>query len=100
MPPRRSFGTEISGNISKKPHLSPAQRQTIIAKFDAGVSVRQLAGEFERGVQNIRDTIKKWNLHQTTSELPRSGRKPILSLDQKSSFIEKLAISPRLSVKI
>jgi hypothetical protein len=44
-------------------YLSPVQRQTIIAKFDAGVSVRELADEFERGVQTIRDTIKRWNLH-------------------------------------
>jgi transposase len=83
MPPRCLFGTEISRNTSKKSHLSPAQRQTIIAKFDAGVPVQQLADEFERGVQTIQDTIKRWNLHKTTSDLPHSGRKPMLSLHQK-----------------
>jgi hypothetical protein len=96
MPPRRSFGTEISGNTSKKPYLSPAQRQTIIAKFDAGISVRQLADEFERGVQTIRDTIKRWNLHQTTSDLPRSGRKPMLSLHQKKLICRKARAQPKI----
>jgi transposase len=83
MPPRCSFGTEISGNSSKKPHLSPTQRQTIIAKFDVGVPVRELADEFGHGIQTIRDTIKRWNLHQTTSDLPCSGWKPMLLLHQK-----------------
>jgi hypothetical protein len=89
MPPRCLFGTEISGNTSKQSHLSPAQRQTIIAKFDAGVSVRQLADEFEHDVQTIRDTIKRRNLHQTTSDLPRSGRKPMLSLYHKKLIYQK-----------
>jgi transposase len=99
MPPRRLFGIEISGNTRKKPHLSPVQRQTIIAKFDAGVSVRELADEFERGVQTIQDTIKRWNLHQTTSDLPRSGRKLMLSLHQKKLIYRKARAQPKIEYK-
>jgi transposase len=58
--------------------------------------VRELADEFERGVQTIRDTIKRWNLHQTTSDLPRSGRKPMLSLHQKKLIYRKARAQPKI----
>jgi hypothetical protein len=53
MPLRRSFGTEISGNLSKKPHLSPVQRQNIVAKFEAGISIKELSVKFERSASAI-----------------------------------------------
>jgi transposase len=59
MPPRRSFGTIISGNSSRKPNLKPPERQAIIAKYEAGVSVPELAEEFARGRSTIRDTIER-----------------------------------------
>jgi transposase len=83
MPPCGSFGTVISGNSSRKPNLTPPERQAIIAKYEAGVSVPELAEEFARGRSTIRDTIKRWHQHATTSDLPCSGRPSILSRHQK-----------------
>jgi transposase len=96
MPPRRSFGTVVGGNSSRKPNLTPLQRQAIIAQYKAGVSVAELAIAFERGASTIRDTLKRWNLHATVSDLPRSGRKPILSLHQKKLIYRAARAAPKI----
>jgi hypothetical protein len=97
MPPRRSFGTEISGNARKRPHLTPSQRTVIIAKHEASASLASLASEFGRSKSTIHDTIKRFSLHQTTSDLPRSGRPPRLSSRTKKIYTEKHVLLQRLS---
>jgi transposase len=94
--PRRSFGTEISGNARKKPHLTPSQKTVIIAKHEAGASLAELASEFRRLKSTIHDTIKRFSLHQTTSDLPRSGRPPRLSSRTKKIIYREARASPKI----
>jgi transposase len=96
MPPRRSFGTEISGNARKKPHLTPSQRTVIIAKHEASASLAELASEFGRSKSTIHDTIKRFSLHQTTSDLPRSGRPPRLSSRTKKIIYRKARAASKI----
>ena len=96
MPPRRPFETKISGHASKKAHLTPSQRQSIIAKHEAGVSLTELAAEFRRSKSTIHDTLKRYKLHATTSDLPRSGRPPILSLRQKNIIYREARATPKI----
>jgi transposase len=96
MPPQRLFRTQISGNASKKAYLTPSQGQSIIAKHEAGVSLTELAAEFRRSKSTIHDTLKRYKLHATTSDLPRSGRPPILSLRQKKIIYRKARAAPKI----
>jgi hypothetical protein len=57
MPPRRQFGTEISGNTPRGLNLTPIQRQQIISKAKAGVLVQELVEEFGRLPNCICTTI-------------------------------------------
>jgi transposase len=83
MPPPRRFGQEIAGNAPRRPNISPAERQRIIAKREYRVTVRELAAEFKRSESAIKYTIRTYAKTGTTQEQPRSGRPPILSLHQK-----------------
>ncbi|KAI1518219.1 Transposase [Pyrenophora tritici-repentis] len=96
MPQPRSFGTEISGNARKKPHLTPQERTRIIAKHEAGASLAELATEFSRSKSTIHDTIKRYSLHQTTSDLPRSGRPPRLSSHTKKIIYRKARAASKI----
>jgi transposase len=87
MPLQRAFGAEISGNARKKPHLTPSERTRIIAKHEAGALLAELAFEFERSKSTIHDTIKRYLLYQTTSDLLRSGRPPRLLSRTKKNHI-------------
>jgi hypothetical protein len=83
MPPPRRFGQEITGNTQRRPSISPADRQSIIAKRECGVTVRELAAEFGRSEGAIKYTIRTYANTGTTQEQPRSGRPHVLSLHQK-----------------
>jgi hypothetical protein len=96
MPPRRSFGTEISGNARKKPHSTPSQRTVIIAKHEAGAELAELASEFGRSKYTIHDTIKRFSPYQTTSDLPRSGRPPRLSSRTKKIIYREARAAPKI----
>ena len=96
MPPRRLIVGRTSGNTSKKAHLTPYERQSIIAKHEAGVSLTELAAEFRRSKSTIHDTLKRYKLHATTSDLPRSGRPPLLSLPQKKIIYRKARAAPKI----
>jgi transposase-like protein len=60
MPPQRRFGQEIAGNTQRRPNISPADRQKIIAKRECGVTVRELAAEFGRSEGAVKYTIQTY----------------------------------------
>jgi transposase len=96
MPPQRAFGAEISGNARENPHLTPSERTRIIAKHEAGALLAELAFEFERSKSTIHDTIKRYLLHQTMSDLPCSGRPPRLSSRTKKIIYRKARAAPKI----
>jgi IS30 family transposase len=96
MPPRRAFGTEISGNARKKAHLSPSERTRIIAKHEASASLAELATEFERSKSTIHDTIKRWQLYQTTTNLPYSSCPSRLLSYTKKIRYRKARAAPKI----
>jgi methionine aminopeptidase len=58
--PRR-FGQEIDRNVRRGPNISPAARNTIIASWQRGVTVKELkelAAEFGRSESAIKYTIR------------------------------------------
>jgi transposase len=96
MPPQRRFGQEIAGNTQRRPNISPADRQKIIAKRECGVTVRELAAEFGRSEGAIKYTIRTYTNTGTTQERPRSGRPPVLSLHQKKIIYRKARAAPKI----
>ena len=96
MPQPRSFGTEISGNARNKPYLTLQERTKIIVKHEAGASLAELATEFSRSKSTIHDTTKRYSLHQTTSDLPRSGRPPRLSSHTKKIIYRKARATSKI----
>jgi hypothetical protein len=96
MPQPRSFGTEISGNARKKPHLTSQEHTRIIAKHEAGALLVDLATEFLRSKSTIHDTIKHYSLHQTTSNLPCSSRPPRLLSHTKKIIYRKACAASKI----
>jgi hypothetical protein len=74
MPPRRSALQKISGNARDGRNLTPDERMQIIAKSEAGCTTGELADKFRVTSKCIRDTLRRWRLYHTTSDLPRSSR--------------------------
>jgi transposase len=74
MPPRRRALQETSRNGSHRRNLTPDERIRIVAKSEAGCTTRELANEFRVTSKCIRDTQRRWRLHHTTKDLPRSSR--------------------------
>ena len=96
MPPRRQFGAETSGNRRRRPHLTPDQRQRIIAKRQCGCTIPELAEEFDRSESTIKYTISTYANATTTQEKPRSGRPPILSTRTKKLLYRKARAEPKI----
>jgi transposase len=96
MPPPRQFGQEVPGNTQRRPNISPADRQRIIAKCECGMTVRELAAEFGRSKGAIKYTIQTYAKTSTTQERPRSGRPPILSLHQKKIIYRQARAAPKI----
>lgn len=96
MPPRRSALSEISPNVNRRPNLSPEQRERICAKLDAGVSYQELMEEFRVNRSTIWRTKQRQNLHNTTQELPRSGRPPILSDRSNRQLYRIVRTTPKI----
>jgi transposase-like protein len=100
MPPPRQFGQEIAGNTQRRPNISPANRQRIIAKRECGVTVRELAAEFGQSKDAIKYTIQTYAKTGTTQERPRSGRPPILLLHQKKIIYQKAHAAPKIEYSV
>jgi hypothetical protein len=96
MPQPCLFGTEISGNARKKPHLTPQERTRIITKHEAGALLAELTTEFLHSKSIIHDTIKCYSLHQTTSDLRCSGRPPRLSSHMKKIIYRKARAASKI----
>jgi transposase len=96
MPPPHQFGQEVPGNTQRRPNISPADRQRIIAKRECGMTVRELAAEFGRSEGAIKYTIQTYAKTGTTQERPRSGRPPILSLHQNKIIYQKAHAAPKI----
>jgi transposase len=56
----------------------------------------ELATEFSRSKSTIHDTIKRYSLHQTTSDLPRSGRPLRLSSYTKKVIYRKARAASKI----
>jgi hypothetical protein len=56
----------------------------------------ELAFEFKHSKSTIHDTIKRYLLHQTTSDLLRSGRPPRLSSCTKTIIYRKARAAPKI----
>jgi hypothetical protein len=74
MPPRRRALQKVSGNARDVRNLTQDERTQIIAKSEAGCTTGELADEFCVTSKCIRNTLRRWRLYQTTSNLPRSSR--------------------------
>jgi hypothetical protein len=96
MPSHCQFGTAISQNTPRGPNLTPTQRQQIISKAEAGVSVRELVEEFGRSPNCICTTLRLSKTRATTQEAPRSDWPPILSLREKKVIYQEARAAPKL----
>jgi transposase len=96
MPTLRQFGQEVAGNARRGPHISPTDRDRIVAKRECGVTVQELAAEFGRSESAIKYTIRTYTRTGTTQEQPRSGRPPMLSLHQKKVIYRKACAAPKI----
>ena len=71
---QRSFGTEISGNRRGSQELSTNQRAAIIAALDTGKSKTEVAQDYHVNLRTVYNTVKRFQLHNTTASRPRNGR--------------------------
>ena len=94
MPPRRSFGTEISGNRQRNQEFSPEARAAMLAMLDTGCSARRVAREFRTTHSTVLQTKKRWlESHKVTSR-PRKGR-PMKLSSTAQRYIIRMASQDR-----
>src|SRR4051812_42263557 len=96
MPPRRSFGTEISANRHSNAELSTLARTSIISKHEAGVENRELAAEFGCTTKCIRDIIHRCTQTGSNQSRPRSGRPQVLSAHNNRMLYRTARKVPKL----
>ncbi|KAF2832747.1 hypothetical protein CC86DRAFT_246343, partial [Ophiobolus disseminans] len=79
-----------------KPYLTPHERTRIIAKHEASALLAELATEFSRSKSTMHNTIKRYSLYQTTSNLPCSGRPLRLSSHTKKIIYRKARATSKI----
>src|SRR5262245_6950719 len=79
----RSFGQEISHNRRRNAELSIQTRDSIISKYEAGTTTRELAEEFNCTTRYIQKTIARYKETGTNQSRPRSRCPSKLSRQEK-----------------
>jgi transposase-like protein len=89
----------MSGNASHRRNLTPDERLQIIAKSEAGCTTGELADEFRVTSKCIRDTLRRWRLHHTTVDLPRSGRPSKTTPRDVRALYRQVRKTPKINYK-
>jgi hypothetical protein len=89
----------MSGNASHRRNLAPDERLQIIAKSEAGCTTGELADEFRVTSKCIRDTLRRWRLHHTTVDLPRSGRPSKTTPRDVRALYRQVRKTPKINYK-
>lgn len=87
MPPRRSFGTEISANRQRNHEFTPVQKSAMCAELSSGKSYRNVARQFNTTPSTTHKIFNRWKTDQTLEKKPRSGRPHKLSTAEKRYII-------------
>jgi hypothetical protein len=99
MPTLRRVGQEVDGNARRGPNTSPTGRQRIIAKREAGVTVRERAAEFGRSESTIKYTIHTYTKPPQQRSALALGGLVYYRVTRKKSYTGSLALRRRLSTQ-
>ena len=95
----RRFGTPISGNARRTGFLQPDARGAILGMLSTGKSQRAIAREMGVSHVTVANTLKRWNIHATTSSLPKTGRPKIFTPSEKRYIKLLVRRRPRIAWK-
>jgi transposase len=93
---KRSFGQEISGNRGRGGELTPAARSSIISKYEAGCTYREIMEEYGVSRGCVHNTIQRWKTHHTTHSLPRSGRPHAIDIHESRLLFRQVRKTPKI----
>jgi transposase len=96
MATQRQFGQKLDQNVRRGPNISATQRDQIIRMLDSGFPVKEMAHAYGRSNRCIRKIRQKYRQTGTTTDKPRSGRPPVLSLAQKKIIYRKVRAAPKI----
>jgi hypothetical protein len=83
MAARSQFGQELDQNVRRGPNINIETRARAIGMLQGGCTVKEVAEAINRSVRAVRELRKKYHQTGTIQDKPRSGRPPVLSLNQK-----------------
>lgn len=95
----RPFGIEISGNSRRNIELSEYQRAGIISMRCVGAKLQEIVEHFQCSKSTVSRTIQRWEQHQTTSALARSGRTKILSPADERKLYRTVRRTPKITYR-
>ena len=96
MATQRGILQKLDQNVRRGPNLSLAQRDQIIRMLAGGVTVKEVAHAYGRTDRCIRKIRQKYRQTGSTDDLPRSGRPPTLSKQQKKIIYRKVRTAPKI----
>jgi transposase len=94
MPPKRSFGQEISGNHQRNHEFTPEQRAAMLQLLATGVSQRRIAAEFNTTHSIVQRIKQRWENDHTLKNKVRKGHPKKLS-GQAQRYIIRMIKSDR-----
>jgi transposase len=87
----------VTGNRKRGTQFTESQRIDIIEKRQDGWMIKDLAEHFRCSVSGIEQTIRRWSKHQTTKDLPRSGRPRVTTIREDRTLLRMVRKNPKVS---
>jgi transposase len=96
MATQRGILQELDQNVRRDSNLLSAQRDQIVGMLASGVAVKEVAHAYGRTDRCIRKIRQKYRQTGSTDDLPRSGRLPILSKQQKKIIYREVCTALKI----
>jgi transposase len=90
------FGQELNQTVRRGPNMSVEIRDCIVGMIISGCSITEAAEAYDRPVRTIHHLYKKYLQTGTTQDRPRSGRPPVLSVNQEKIIYRKARAAPKI----
>jgi transposase len=90
------FGQELNQTVRRGPNMSVEIRDRIVGMIISGCSITEAAEAYDWPVRTIHHLYKKYLQTGTTQDRPRSGRPPVLSVNQKKIIYRKARAAPKI----
>ena len=84
----------------KTKQLAEQVRNKVVEKYRSGLGYKKISETLNIPQSTIKSIVKKWKEYGTTANLPREGRPPKLTDQEKRAIIREAKKRPKVTLKV